>query len=250
MTGFHDHFSSGSAEYASFRPRYPETLFDWLATVAPHRRLAWDCATGSGQAAVPLARRFEAVVATDASEEQIAHAERAPGVTYRRAEVGSSGFAAGSVALVTVAQAYHWLDGRRFFDEARAALAPGGVVAVWCYGVPAIDPEIDRELLRFYGERVGRYWPPQRVHVERGYRDLALPLEEFAAPELAMEARWTLAALLGYVATWSAVRKARQAEGRDPMTDLESLRKLWGDPSLPRRVHWPLSVRAGRVAAG
>ncbi|HEU4663212.1 MAG TPA: peptide chain release factor N(5)-glutamine methyltransferase, partial [Dokdonella sp.] len=72
VSGFKDHFSSGSAAYALHRPRYPDALFAWLADVAPGRALAWDAATGSGQAATGLAEHFERVVATDASADALA----------------------------------------------------------------------------------------------------------------------------------------------------------------------------------
>jgi len=74
MSGFADHFSATAAAYATFRPRYPDALFEWLAAIAPSRECAWDCATGSGQAASGLARHFEQVVATDPSAAQLAHA--------------------------------------------------------------------------------------------------------------------------------------------------------------------------------
>lgn len=63
---FKDHFLETAAGYVRFRPRYPEALFDYLAGEAPGRERAWDCATGSGQAAIGLARHFEQGIATDA----------------------------------------------------------------------------------------------------------------------------------------------------------------------------------------
>jgi methylase of polypeptide subunit release factors len=70
VESFVDRFAAVSDEYARFRPGYPSSLFDWLAGIAPARDLAWDCATGSGQAAVDLAERFARLIATDASEAQ------------------------------------------------------------------------------------------------------------------------------------------------------------------------------------
>jgi hypothetical protein len=62
-----------------------------------------------------------------------------------------------------------------------------------------------------------------------------------------METRWPLAALLGYVATWSAVTRFRAARGRDPLVELAAaLEPAWGDPRLPRRIAWPLALRVGR----
>src|SRR5688500_17552082 len=102
--GFKDYFSASAAEYAAFRPRYPEALFEFVASLPARRRTAWDCATGNGQAAIPLAKRFDRVIATDASAEQIAHAERGARVGYRVALADASGIEAGSVDLVTVAR--------------------------------------------------------------------------------------------------------------------------------------------------
>src|SRR5690606_4114436 len=70
-TTFEDHFSQIAASYAQYRPQYPPTLYAYLAQNAPGRALAWDCATGNGQAALGLAAYFDQVIATDASAEQI-----------------------------------------------------------------------------------------------------------------------------------------------------------------------------------
>src|SRR5947208_16325269 len=72
---FKDHFSKQAADYAIFRPSYPQRLFAYLGSIAPGRQLAWDCGTGNGQAAVGLASLFDRVIATDASEKQIANAQ-------------------------------------------------------------------------------------------------------------------------------------------------------------------------------
>ncbi len=52
-SAFHDHFSAVSDTYAQYRPHYPQALFDYLASLTPRHDCAWDCATGSGQAAPP-----------------------------------------------------------------------------------------------------------------------------------------------------------------------------------------------------
>ena len=66
-----NHFSTGSAEYAAHRPRYPLALASELARISPGHTLALDCACGTGQLSTLLARHFDAVVATDASPSQI-----------------------------------------------------------------------------------------------------------------------------------------------------------------------------------
>jgi SAM-dependent methyltransferase len=245
---FSDHFSGVASEYAEYRPRYPELLFDWLAGLAARRELAWDCATGSGQAAVALASRFERVIATDASAEQIAAASSHPRIEYRVAPAEASGLDLASADLVTVAQALHWFDRQAFYAEARRVLRRDGVVAAWTYGHPTLDePRTDAALQRFYSETVGPYWPKERALVDAGYRTIDFPFHEVEAPAFEMETRWPLATLLGYVATWSAVTRFRAARGEDPVTELaQAFAAAWGNPEVPRRITWPLALRVGR----
>ena len=88
---FKDHFSKQAADYAKFRPSYPQELFNCLGNIAPSRRVAWDCGTGSGQAAVGLASVFPRVTATDANEKQIANAEPHNRIEYRVRPAEDSG---------------------------------------------------------------------------------------------------------------------------------------------------------------
>ena len=248
MKPFKDHFSGASEDYAAHRPGYPAALVDALADISPGRALALDCGCGTGQLSVLLARRFDAVVATDASTTQIASAQPCERVTYRTALADESGLPDDSVDLVTVAQAAHWLDLPRFYDEVRRVARPRAAVALISYGVVHVDGPADAIVQRFYGKTIGPYWPPERRHVEDGYRHLPFPFAERTLPPLAIEVQWRLDELLGYVGTWSAVKAAREALAADPVVELEAqLRRAWSDPQVPQRVLWPLSVRAGNV---
>src|SRR4051794_21677502 len=140
---FKDHFSGHAAVYASFRPGYPAALFDFATSLAPGRSLAWDCATGNGQATAGLAERFARVIATDASAAQLAQATPHPRIEYRQAPAEQSGLADRSVDLVTVATALHWFDFDRFYAEAERVLIPGGALVAWAYNLPRVSPELD-----------------------------------------------------------------------------------------------------------
>jgi SAM-dependent methyltransferase len=243
--GFKDHFSKQAADYAKFRPRYPKELFRWLGSVAPANELAWDCATGSGQAAVELANVFEQVIATDASEKQIGNAERHPRVEYRVATAEESGLEPQTVDLITVAQALHWFDLACFEAEARRAAKFGGIVAAWAYKLATVSPAIDAIVGRYYSDVVGSYWPAERVLVEK-FEDLPFGFERIETPSFEMRAEWKVEQLLGYLGTWSATQRFMAAEQRDPLEEMEAeLREAWGEDV--RRVVWPLTVRAGRV---
>lgn len=248
MRAFKDHFSSGSAAYAAHRPRYPAALAEFLADLAPARDLALDCGCGTGQLSVLLAERFRHVLATDASAAQIAEAEAHRCVEYRTAPAERSGLPDASADLVIVAQAAHWLDLPAFYTEVRRVAKPGAVLALITYGVLHVEGAADSVVQRFYGEVIGPYWPPERRHVEDGYRALPFPFTEITAPPLAIEAALSLPDLLGYVATWSAVRAAERALGQDPLAALRAeLAQVWGELETRRIVRWPLSLRVGRV---
>jgi SAM-dependent methyltransferase len=246
MANWKDHFSHASDDYRRWRPGYPDDLFAWLARMAPSTACAWDCATGSGQAAGGLAAHFARVVATDASTAQVAEAEPFDRVEYRVAPAEASGIEGASVDLVTVAQALHWFDVERFQAEARRVLKPGGVIAEWGYGLALIGPGIDEKVRRFSNVTVGPYWPPERALVEEGYASLPFPFQKIDAPAFAMQARWDLGRFVAYLGTWSSVSRYRREVGRDPLPDLaEELTPLWGDGE--RDIRWPLVLRVGRA---
>lgn len=233
-------------DYQRFRPDYPPALFEWLAGVAPTRRLAIDVGTGNGQAAVGLARHFDRVIATEPSAEQLRSARVHPHIEYRIEPAESLSAETGSADLVVAAQAAHWLDWPRFNRQAQRVLAARGVLAIWCYERCQVAPAVDRLIDSFYRDVVGPYWPRERRQVEEGYRDLPLPVPAMDVPRLAMQAEWDARAMLGYLGTWSAVRRYRARTGRDPLALVTAaLESAWG--AAPRRVQWPLSIKAGRA---
>jgi SAM-dependent methyltransferase len=248
MGEFKDHFSTHSPDYAAHRPGYPAALFDhprrpdpgpWSGLGLRHRQRPGGAGAGG---------HYARVVASDASGAQIAAAPAHPGIEFRVAPADASGLPDHCADLVTVAQAAHWFDLPAFYAEARRVLKPGGVLAIWCYERLSIEPALDGIVEAFHGDLLGPYWPPERRHVEAGYRDLPFPFAELPAPELGMEASWNLDQLLGYFSTWSAVKAYRQAVGEDPLPALrESLAAAWISLASAKTIKWPLSVRLGRV---
>jgi len=244
---FKDHFSVAAHEYDRFRPGYPAALIEFLADAAPGRGFAWDCATGTGQAAVGLAARFDKVIATDASNAQLAHAVAHPRVEYRVARAEDCGLPDRTFDLVTVAQALHWIELDAFYAEVRRVTRPGAVIAAWTYSLADADPAVDPLVEAFYAQ-MGPWWPAERSHVEDGYRRLHFPFETIAAPGFEIRETWPMERLLGYFSTWSAVNRCRRETGADPLDGLRRrLAAVWGDPAEPRPVRWPLHLRVGCV---
>jgi ubiquinone/menaquinone biosynthesis C-methylase UbiE len=243
---FRDHFSRVADAYAEFRPTQPDALVGWLVTLSPRRALAWDCATGSGQAARAVAEHFARVIATDASASQLVHAAPHARVEYRVAPAEESGLDAGTVDLVTVAQALHWFDLDAFYREVRRVLAPGGVLVAWSYMSPHVvdDAALDTLLHACMHQTLGAYWPRERQYVEDGYRTIPFPFDEVTAPPFDLVVQWTLDQLAGYMRTWSATTRYVDARGGDPIADFETAaRERWGGGT--RTVRWEYAVRAG-----
>ena len=248
MTGFADHFSTQARTYASARPTYPPDLFAWLADLAPRTGTAWDCGTGNGQAALGLARHFGAVIATDPSVAQLAHAARDSRVHYAAGTAEDAPIRGGSIDVITVAQALHWFDVDRFYADVRRVACEHAVLVAWSYGMTRVDGDAQALLDDFYGGTLGAYWPPERVLVEEGYRSLPFPFERLDAPAFVMQREWERDELVNYVATWSAVAAARRATGSDPVPAFAAaLRDGWPDAER-RAITWPIAVLAGRVA--
>lgn len=246
---FKDCFSRVAGGYANYRPTYPAALFEWLASLAPNRGFAWDCACGNGQATLTIARYFARVIATDASVEQIKAAPReCANVDWRVAPAEKSGLDDRSVGLVTVAQALHWFDFDAFYREVHRVLRDDGAIVVWTYGMNQVEGGVVNELVYdFYLNTIGPYWPPERNYVETQYRTIPFPFKEITAPRFNMVAEWNLAQLLGYFRTWSATSAYISATANDPVEDLAvKLAPNWGSPEQMRRITWPLTVRAGR----
>lgn len=242
-----DYFSTQAASYAAFRPTYPRELFEFVAGCTPRRELVWDCATGSGQAALGLADEFSRVIATDSSAKQLAHAPPHARIEYRVAPAEDCGLPDHCADAITVAQALHWFQLDRFYAEAHRVLAPGGALVVWSYNDALLDdPGLDAQLQHYSTVTVGPYWPPERQIVRDGYRTVPFPFDTIAAPSLTLTREWTLAELSGYLRSWSSTARYVAEHGEDPVVAFEeSLAELWGDVSTRRRVRWPLVVLAG-----
>lgn len=241
-------YSPVAGDYARSRPTYPDELFACLAALIEPRRLAWDCATGNGQAAMALAAHFEQVVATDISAEQIRHGAPRDNVTYRVAGFDDSGLDRWAADLVTVASALHWFDLDRFYAEVRRVLRPGGVLAAWSYHVGHVEPPFDRLFGPFYRDVLAPYFGPGVRLVDDRYEGVVLPGAPIEFPSFHVTAEWTLDRMLTFIGSWSGTLAYREARGEDPVALIAAdLERLWGPREQVRTVRWPLYARVSRL---
>ena len=243
-------FSVRSGEYAAARPHYPRELFQYLADLCPDTQRAWDCGTGSGQAAVGLAEEFAQVDATDVSAQQIANAVQHERVHYSVQPAEQTSFAFGSFSLVTVAQALHWFDFGRFWPEVHRVLRPGGIFAAWTYTLPILSEALDSIVAMRLLKVIKDYWAPQNRIAWDAYATIPFPFHELVPPQITMQVTWNLAQFTAYLGTWSATRRCVEANGTAFFETFSSeLAAAWGDPSLPQVVRMEFFCKVGRQLA-
>lgn len=243
-----DLFSEQSGNYALYRPHSPKELFEYIVSHVEERKCAWDCATGNGQVAVPLSTYFEKIIASDISEKQLAQAPKQENIQYISCSAEQTPFAADSFDLITVAQAYHWLNWEKFYAEATRVSKPNCVIAVWMYDLLQSDDLSINELIRwFYKEITGTYWDKERKHVEDHYAHVSFDFKPLPSKQFFIQKDLTLQSLLGYFSSWSATQNYIKANGRSPVELVEArLRKIWDDES-EKQFTYPIYLRMGRV---
>lgn len=250
MTAFKDYFSNHAELYAQHRPAYPVALFQYLSEVVVNHEAVWDCATGNGQVAIGLTPYFQRIIATDASEQQIAHAIAHPQVEYRVATAEQAPLPDQSVDLITVGLALHWLNWDLFYQEVRRVLRPTGAIAVWCYTdveLPTASPAVMEQLTQFRA-LVYPYFAPEINHIWAHYETIPFPFAELPTPQFLMQANWTVAEFIGYLQSLSGTQRFRAAQGAAALNAIaQPMIAAWGEAdSLP--VQWPLYLRVGQLA--
>jgi len=243
-----DLFSEQSGDYASYRPTYPPVLVESFLPFVKERKLAWDCATGNGQAAVLLAEYFENVEATDISEEQLKNAFPNQKVHYTLVNAENTNFKEKSFDLITVAQAYHWLKFDDFHKEVIRVAKPGAVIAIWAYGlIRCADKEINKMLKNFYNDTTGPYWDPERKYVDERYETIPFPYEPLINTNFEINYEWNIEQLSGYLNSWSSVRNFIRKENSNPVELFRiALNEVWRERAT-KNFTFPIFLKAGKV---
>ncbi|HEY5919221.1 MAG TPA: class I SAM-dependent methyltransferase [Chryseolinea sp.] len=247
-----DLFSAQANVYAAFRPTYPKELYDFIFSRLETKQKAWDCATGNGQVAGFLADYFDQVYATDISQQQLGNAIKKHNIFYSISPGEQTAFEDHQFDLITVAQALHWFDRGKFYDEARRVGKEGSLLAIWGYALLYIQPDIDEIIMDFYSNVVGPYWDEARRLVEDEYRSLSFPFKEIKSPRFNITSTWTLNHLAGYLESWSATQKYIRQTGHNPLPDvLAQLQKVWNpdnyQDSDSKPVRFPVFLKLFRM---
>lgn len=135
--------------YHQYRRGYPSAVIDALADAfgLTSDDVVIDLGCGTGQLALPVARRVQAVAGVDPEPDMLARARRAAaeqGVTNASWVLGADSDLPALAALlgdrragaVTVGQALHWMRYRELIPALVPLLRPGGGIAVISNGTP------------------------------------------------------------------------------------------------------------------
>ncbi|MGV3504734.1 MAG: class I SAM-dependent methyltransferase [Adhaeribacter sp.] len=242
-----DNFSLQSDKYAKYRPGYPPEFFDYLNEIVLNKQNAWDCGTGNGQIAFALAKAFHHVFATDISQAQIDNALQAGNLSYSVQAAEKTNFENHLFDLVVVAQAIHWFDFNLFYGEVRRTAKESALLCVVGYGRLEVSERIDELITDFYTNVIGKYWDKERKYIDEHYKTIPFPFREIQTPKFVNTQFWTLAHLIGYLNTWSAVKHFIKQNGYNPVDKLQpEIEKHWNKEE-EKEVRFPLLLRIGKI---
>ena len=243
-----DLFSTQSDLYARYRPTYPKELYDHILSFVKEKNIAWDCATGNGQAAVVLADHFKKVIATDISAAQVDKAIKKDNIEYLVCSGESTPFADNTFDLVTVAQAYHWLRWKEFKKEVTRVCKPGALIAIWTYYRNTTgDKKIDDAVYNFYENVTRPYWDEARKYVEEKYVTVEFDYDLLPVKHFEITLNWQREDMIGYISSWSAIQKYIKVNGHSPIPTIEEeINKLWPEGEL-KKVSFPLYLKLGKI---
>jgi ubiquinone/menaquinone biosynthesis C-methylase UbiE len=248
MMSFKDNFSKQSDIYLKYRPYYPTELYAYLSSLTADHKLAWDCGTGNGQAAIGLAEHYERITATDPSAAQIKNCIPHSKIKYLVEQAENSSLESNSADLITIANALHWFDFDTFYKEANRVLKNKGIIAAWAYGVPSVFPEADTLIEHFHYHTLNDYWRPENRLIEKEYTTIPFPFQQITPPDFFYEKKMNLDELIGYLNTWSATQRFIDKNKFNPTDQLqEKLNAIWKDRSEEKTLRWKLILKVGRI---
>ncbi|KAJ8760171.1 hypothetical protein K2173_011027 [Erythroxylum novogranatense] len=256
-------FVNQAKQYAGTRPTYPPELFHFIASKTPAHDLVWDVGTGSGQAAQSLSCFYKNVVGTDTSLQQLQMAPKLPNVRYHQTppilsqdKLEQIVSTQSGVDLVTIAQALHWFDHPKFYEQVKWVLKkPHGTIAAWCYTVPEVNDSVDAVFKPFYSIESNPFWEPERKHVDDRYSSIEFPFEPVEGTdrtgpfEFVAEKLMNLEEYFTYIRSWSAYQTAKE-KGVELLKDevIESFKLAWNkDGPEQKVVRFPIFLRIGKV---
>jgi SAM-dependent methyltransferase len=231
-------FGSVAADYARFRPDYPDQAVSWLVGSQPTTVL--ELGAGTGKLTQSMCALGHRVIATEPDEEMLeALHETVPAAIPLASTAEEIPLRASSVDVVIAAQAFHWFDVDRAWPEIARVLRPGGALAlVWNSGDIRV-PWVRRVLAMVDSHRDQDGWNP---FAESSVFELT---DQLSVKHWQAFHRETLR---GFAASTSKVATA-PAEERDRVLDaVDALYESYGRGPDGLLMPWIANCYRGKVA--
>lgn len=246
---FKDYFSDESSNYSKYRPDCPLEMYQFIISKVESRKLAWDCGTGNGQAALQIASYFDNVFASDASAEQIDNTIQKENISYFVCKAEKTPFKNQQFDLVTVAQAIHWFDFGEFWKELRRVIKPNGIFACWTYTLLYSNETAIQSNFEDYFSKVDTYWPKERDFVKEKYETIPFPkdFEIIESPNFEISRTLSLQQAMNYLRTWSSNKQYLKMNNIDPVDELEEeMEKVW-DSNTEKVITHPVYLKLFKI---
>jgi hypothetical protein len=242
-----DNFSHNPSGYATYRPSYPDAIFQELPKLIPSTSRAWDVGTGNGQVAVKLSAFMNHVEATDISAAQMSKATLSSKISYSVQPAEKTNFEDDTFDLITIGQAIHWFDFDKYYAEVYRVAKDQAIIEAIGYDLIKINPAVDKIIDHLYSGILKDYWDPERKYIDDQYRTIPFPFEEIPLPNDPIKVNWTLDHLIGFLNTWSALKHYRTKKNDNPLDSIKSdLREAWGK-NESKLCNFPIISRAGKI---
>jgi len=244
----YDFFSLQSDVYARYRPTYPDNLFEFIEQQVQEKKLAWDVATGNGQAANKPASFFDHVHATDLSESQLKNVVPQFNITYKQELAEACSLDDECPDLITIATAIHWFNKEKFFAEAARVLKTGGLLFAWSYGGSTVNEAVDKVMDHFTFVYLFDYWHAgAKENWNDKYKSLQMPFPLIEIPDFIARAEYTLEEVLKYMFSLSGVQEYIKQKGENPLDHIyKPLLEAWGNPEERKEINWHLHGKCCR----
>lgn len=233
-----DLFSDNSSDYKKFRPNYPPELYERIFERVVSFNNSLDVATGNGQVAIELSEKFKNVFAIDISKNQLESAYQKENIYYSMQKAEATNLPNKFFDLITIAQAFHWLDHNAFFSEVRRISSLNCLLACWCYNKPKANFQVIQD---FYDE-LETYWEPERKFIDNMYEGIEIPIESKLDFTFENTILWTREHFLGYLSTWSSVKKYIDINKSSPFDKFD-----FSDLSSELEITFPIYLKTGFV---
>ena len=123
-------FTGKADVYDRYRPSYPAEFIEWLWEKT-HAETVADIGAGTGIFTKCLSAKPWKITAVEPNADMLEKLRKnLPDIHIINAPAENTGIEAGSIGLVTAAQAFHWFDKNKFKTECKRIFSPKGRLAI------------------------------------------------------------------------------------------------------------------------